>query len=1144
MIHAHRAERADRLVAGLAELLEAAPEDALATEVVSVPTRGVERWLAQTLSARLGAGDPAAGGICANVDFPFPGRLVGDALTAATGVGREGDPWLAERLVWPLLDVVDAHLGDPWLSSLSTHLHWGRPGAAAEESEGAGRRFSSVRHIADLFDRYGVHRPGMLRAWAAGDDTDGDDAPLPDGARWQAELWRRLRARVGTPSPAERLADACRRLREEPGVLELPERVSLFGLTRLPASYLDVLGAIADHREVHLFLLHPSPALWERVRPFAESAWSGLRADDRSAGMPLNPLLGTWGRDAREMQLVLGGRAGLDDHRPLDEAAGTLLARLQAGVRADRPPPGAPLGGRPDERVPLDPADRSLEIHACHGRGRQVEVVRDAILHALADDPTLEPRDILVMCPDVESFAPLVQATFAEEGSDVEGAERTPDIRVRLADRSLRQTNPLLGVVAELLDLASARLTAAQVLDLAAREPVRRRFGLDDDDLARLDRWAAECGVRWGLDGDHRAAYGLEAIEANTWRSGLDRLLAGVAMAEEDGRLVGGVLPLDDVDSGAIDLTGRLAELVERLGAEVDALSTPRSVAGWARTVRGAADALCAVTEWEAWQREQLDRILDDVSTEASAGDPGSTLSLTGIRALLSDRLRGRPTRANFRTGHLTVCTLVPMRSVPHRMICLMGLDDGAFPRHGAPDGDDILALDPRVGDRNVRGEDRQLLLDALMAATDRLVIAYSGRDERTNAPLPPAVPVGELLDVVDATVRVEEGRARDRVVVRHPLQPFDARNFTAGALGRPGPWGFDRAALAGARALETAADRVAPFLDRPLPPSGGDPVPLELLGRFVEHPVGAFLRERLGVTVSRTAEGGDESIPIEPDGLQRWAIGERFVQARLRGGSAEDARAAELARGTLPPDALGPPILATIEGFAERVSDAAAAFSCGGEARSLALDAALPGGRPLVGVIGGIGDDLIWHVAFSRLGPAHRLAAWVRFLALCAAEPERPWRSVIVGRSTAGSTPGASLSVIEPIGRDAPSRRDAALGQLGVLVDLLDRGMREPLPLYRATSAAYAEATLAGDDPIAVATKAWDGGWGRPGESQDGANALVLGGVVPFDDLLHEAPAPDESGPGWDPAEPTRFGRLALRLWSGLLAHEQIVNR
>ncbi len=1142
MIHCHRATRADELVAGLGRLLEVPPDDALAPEVVSVPTRGVERWLAQRLSTRLGAARPSIDGICANIAFPFPGRLVGDALAAATGIARAQDPWLVERLVWPLLDVVDAHLGEAWLSGLAAHL---RGGALGAEPDGAGRRFSSVRHVADLFDRYGVHRPGMLRAWASGDDTDGAGDPLPDGMRWQSELWRRLREHVGAASPAERLPGACLRLLEEPAALDLPERLAFFGLTRLPASYLDVLEAVADHRDVHLFLLHPSPVLWDRVRPLATGTTPMRRADDPSADMPRNPLLRTWGRDAREMQLVLGGRAQTDDHRALEEGPQTLLGRLQADVRADRRPPGAPIGDDPDGRALLDADDRSVEVHACHGRARQVEVVRDAILHALAEDPTLEPRDILVMCPDVEAFAPLVHATFVgEELDDGDDAERTPDIRVRLADRSLRQTNPLLGVVAQLLDLVSARLTAAQVLDLAAREPVRRRFGLDDDDLARLDRWAADCGVRWGLDGGHRAAYGLGSIDANTWRAGLDRLLAGVAMAEEGGRLVGGVLPFDDVDSGAIDLAGRLAELVERIGAEVDALSTPRPVAGWAETLRGAADALCAVREREAWQREQLDRILDDVSSEASAGDPRAALSPAGIRALLADRLRGRPTRANFRTGHLTVCTLVPMRSVPHRMICVMGLDDGSFPRHGAPDGDDVLALDLRVGDRDVRGEDRQLLLDALMAATERLVIAYSGRDERTNAPRPPAVPVGELLDVVDATVRVEEGRARARIVVQHPLQPFDARNFTGGALGRPGPWGFDRAALAGARSLATATDRPAPFLEGPLPPVGGELVPLELLVRFVEHPVKAFLRERLGVTVARTSEGDDESIPIEPDGLEKWAIGDRLVQARLRGASAEDARAAELARGTLPPDALGPPILSEIEGLAAGVGEAAADLSCGGDARSLALDAALADGRSLVGVIGGIGDDLIWRVAFSRLGPGHRLAAWIRFLALCAAEPDRPWRSVVIGRRRAGSKPGATVSSIDAIGHDAPSRRAAALAELAPVVDLLDRGMREPLPLYAATSAAYADATLAGDEAIAAAASAWDGQWNWPGEGADGAHALVLGGVVPFDDLLEQTPAPGESGPGWADAEPTRFGRLALRLWSGLLEREELTDR
>ena len=225
---------------------------------------------------------------------------------------------------------------------------------------------------------------------------------------------------------------------------------------------------------------------------------------------------------------------------------------------------------------------------------------------------------------------------------------------------------------------------------------MRRRFGLDDDDLARLDRWAADCGVRWGLDGDHRAAYGLEAIEANTWRAGLDRLLAGVAMAEEDGRLVGGVLPLDDVDSGAIDLAGRLAELVERLGAEVDALSTPRPVGGLGRDAARARPTRSARSG--SGRRGSASSSIASSTTwppRPRRADPRSALSLAGIRALLADRLRGRPTRANFRTGHLTVCTLVPMRSVPHRMICLMGLDDGAFPRHGAPDGDDILALDP-----------------------------------------------------------------------------------------------------------------------------------------------------------------------------------------------------------------------------------------------------------------------------------------------------------------------------------------------------------------------------------------------------------------------------------------------------------------
>jgi exodeoxyribonuclease V gamma subunit len=374
MLTIHRAARADALVDALAAVLVDPLDDPFTPEVVAVPSRGVERWLTQRLSTLLGASPGRQDGVCANVEFPFPGRLVGRAIAAATGFDPETDPWLPERSVWPLLSVVDEHLDDAWMSALAAHL--GAAGADHADTRRS-RRFGAVRHLADLFDRYGLHRPSMIGEWSAGDDTDGHGGPLPPDLAWQAELWRCLRRRLATPSPAERLSGACARLGEDPGLVDLPQRLSLFGLTRLPASHVDVLAAVAEQRDVNLFLLHPSPALWDRITPDGRLV---RRADDPTASLPRNPLLATWGRDAREMQLVIGGR-GDDVLHPVDKQTDTLLGRIQADVRADI---------APDERMVLDPADRSVQVHACHGRARQVEVVRDAILHLLADDPTLE----------------------------------------------------------------------------------------------------------------------------------------------------------------------------------------------------------------------------------------------------------------------------------------------------------------------------------------------------------------------------------------------------------------------------------------------------------------------------------------------------------------------------------------------------------------------------------------------------------------------------------------------------------------------------------------------------------------------------------------------------------------------------------
>jgi exodeoxyribonuclease V gamma subunit len=401
----------------------------------------------------------------------------------------------------------------------------------------------------------------------------------------------------------------------------------------------------------------------------------------------------------------------------------------------------------------------------------------------------------------------------------------------------------------------------------------------------------------------------------------------------------------------------------------------------------------------------------------------------------------------------MTVCTLVPMRSVPHRVVCLLGLDDGTFPRRTALDGDDLILADPHVGDRDARAEDRQLLLDALLAATDHLVVTYTGRDERTNTERPPAVPVGELLDVIDRTVQTPEGDgvpARERVVVQHPLQPFDPRNFTAGpdALVAGRPWSFDPVALGGARALATDQRQTPqPFLPGPLPPERPDPVEVDQLVRFVQHPTKAFLRQRLGIALYADNEEVAEALPVELAPLEQWDVGTRLLHARLAGVDQQACVAAEKARGTLPPGEIAQPLLDTlgqnIESLVVAVADVA---GTAGEPGPVEVDVRLPDGRSLIGTIPDVcdlppGPDgpgvMIRTVNYSRVGAKHRLAAWVRFLALTAAHPDRGIEAVTVGRRQEGGRTNTKTTVarIPPLPGPPDARRQAALDQLDVLV-------------------------------------------------------------------------------------------------------------
>jgi exodeoxyribonuclease V gamma subunit len=934
----------------------------------------------------------------------------------------------------------------------------------------------------------------------------------------------------------------------------LPERLSVFGLTSLPTSYVEVLNALSFERDVHLFLLHPSPELWDRVSALAGSPEPCTRRrDDPSIAATKNPLLASWGRDSREMQLVLLSETGgrwQDDHRGVTDAAVSVLERVQADVRADRAPVGAPFPGCDDARPVLAPGDRSIQVHACHGRARQVEVLRHSILHLFEDHPGLEPRDVLVMCPDIETYAPLIHAAFDwqpdENENDPTGTGH-PDLRVRLADRAIRQVNPLFGVVSRLLDMAGGRVSATEVLDLAGCSPVSRHFGFDDDDLGTLEEWVVASGIRWGLDSAHRSPFQLGGLEANTWQAGLSRILLGVAMAEERQRLFGGVLPLDDVGSTDIELAGTLAELVGRIEQSIDALSGQRTVSEWTGSITSSVEALAAVGPGDEWQSAQLGRLLADIVEQSSTdGRPSAVeLGLGDIRAILEDRLRGRPTRANFRTGNLTVCTLVPMRSVPHKVVCLLGLDDGAFPRSPERDGDDLILADPQVGDHDARSEDRQLVLDALLAATQYLVITYTGRDERNNLSRSPAVPVGELLDAIDATVRTVDGRpASTSLVVHHPLQPFDSRNFVSGALSGSVPWSFDQANLAGAisAARRDRSARAPRFLPEPLDPIDDSLVELSELEYFVRFPVRAFLRRRLGISLSSGRDEVVDSLPVELDGLERWGFAERMLASLTAGGDLEACLAAERARGTLPPGSLSDPI---IEGMLPDLVGLVTASSDDLSPTSVAVNVTLPGGSTVVGTVPRLRGEVLHRVTFSRMSAGMRIVAWLHLLALSAAMPEREFEAVTFARGRGASeAPAVSVARISTLAGDTEGRRQVAHRQLDNIVDLYLRAMREPPPLYCRTSAAWAEAVVRNRSPRTAAEAEWTSKYGLPREDQQEEHVLVLGGVVPFEEVLRAEPRPDESVDGWSNQEESRLGRWACRLWDGLLAHEKLGSR
>ena len=1123
MMRIYSADRALPLVGRVADVLNHPPADPMTPEWLAVPSDGMRRWLSLELARHLGASGPDRGdGIAANIVRAYPGTLRSCVLTAGLH-DPDHDLWTIDRLVWPVLAVIRRAGVDAELDALRRLA----PGAS---------HYAQARRVADLFDRYHLHRPGMIRSWSAGVDVDGSGRAVPDAASWQPHLWRLVRDEIGEPSPPERWPALLERVAEGDLVLDLPARLLFFGFTLLPGGgFLDLAGAVAQHRDVHLFLLEPSRFDVGDLRRVGLHPGVGeprLRADDSSAAVVDQPLLRSWGRLHRETAVLLADAeaGGLPPCEQVDAGDGPpkagLLGRLQQAIRSN---------AGPGASEPHDPEDRSVQFHACFGATRQVEVLRDVLLHLLNEPGSeLVEDDILVVCPAIEEFAPLIQAVFGpsaeastpgHSGSPSARSRGAPALRYRIADQSLRSTNPLMSATVALIELVGGRFEASAVLDFLALGPVRERFGFDDEELNDIAQWVNGACVRWGLDPDHRASFGVPAeIRTNTWQAALDRLFVGATAHDDDLLLaVGDVAPYG-VEGGSTSTLGRLAEALWHLQRMVAETRTPQALGSWVRVLRETCAALFAADRDGRWQSEALDRIFDGILESATVdGEQSPTpLDFIDVRRLIDDRLESLPGRPDYFRGGITISSLTPLRWIPFRVICLLGMDQPAFGSASAP-GDDLVAAAPELGDPDRRAEMRQSLLEVVLAAGDHLVVVRDGHDVRTNQEVPRPVVVAELFDAVTSLVEPDDRAAfGQRLEIDHPRQSFDPRCFEANELIGGGPWGFDTRSLDGARARRDPCSTRPPFLSAPLGPVDDGVVELERLRRFFRNPSAFFVAQRLGARLPEADEEPSSLLPVDLKGLVCWQVATRLLQARMGGVSTDRWRAVERERGTLPPGSLEDLAVHTIEPDIDALVGAAAARGVGiGPPEPFEVDVELPDGTRVVGSVplrlrGASRGPA--RVGYSHLKPEYRVHAWLDLMSLGAADPSERWRSVAMGRADKSGEPADVLDI--GIAGDPSTWSATALDALAVAVDCFRRGMCEPIPFFPVLSYAV---HLGNPNATSWLTKL---------PFQEGANPSVVltHGLLSFNEVMNLPPRPGDPGHAGD-----RVSRFADYLFGAM---------
>ncbi len=1073
---------ADRLASLAAEPLSSP----FKPEVIVVQSKGMERWLSMKLAERLG--------IWSNCVYYFPNRIIMEIFKQVIPEISEGRIFNTEIITWQIMKILPGCVSKPGFEDLNNYLNSG---------DKTFKSFQLSSKIADTFDQYLTYRPDMITDWDRGEGED-----------WQAALWRLLKKELPHPLPPE----LRKKFLESIGSPEnnnfnlknfnfklLPERITVFGISSMPVFHVDILSALSDYIDVNFFFMNPSKEYWADIFPDKNIAKTLTKYNKDTTTRKLhlergNSLLASMGELGRDfLSLIL--KSDIQEFPDfVDPENSSLLCSIQSDIlnMIDRSAPGIEYRHIEFTANKIK-SDTSIRIHSCHSLMREVEVLYDNLLDMFNNDHELEPRDIIVMMPDIEIYSPYISAIF---NSYRDENQRIP---FSIADRSVRKDSLLIDSFFSVLDLNDSRFEANKAFDILRCDSVQRKFDLYPGDLNLIHRWIKGTNIKWGVDADYRVQHGLPGYNENTWKAGIERMLLGYAMPGSEGKMFKEILPYD-IEGNESQILGKFIEYYSSLIDMLELIKRSYPLSKWSQVLKEIISALYSPEhdrENSHLLREAAVK-LEELERESGFKEE---VELRIIKSWLENYLGEKQIQSGFMTGSVTFCAMLPMRSIPFKIICLLGMNDSVFPRTTISTAFNLITQNPKKGDRSRRKDDRYLFLEAIISARKKLYISYIGQSIQDNTAISPSVVVSELLDYIKEGYEVNENNIIEHILIKHPLQAFSPRYFR----NNENIFSYSENNYRASKAAVTGRREALQFINGKLSDhyewQKDQAIELNELIKFFNNPSKYIIRTRLGINLEAVEDVIDNREPFDINGLQKYKIEDyvcgEFINGRDTSGLYKTFRA----RGMLPHGNTGEVAFNNLLPGIKHFSDRIKSFAGDRKPESLKIDLNISGYN-LTGRLDNIWPAGMIQYRYADTKAKDRIKSWIMHLALNASKKNPyPAKSMLICKDASWE-----MGPVESI--------DA----LGELIEIYIKGNNELIYFFPETSLEYTNILLkkgSRTDALRQAEKKWAGNDYSAGEGSDPYYELCFGKINPLN---------------------MNFAEISLKIFETMINHQKMI--